>query len=57
MNEREVPLLLDFRGGAEHHGAGERDCHSSRTLSLGLPRWLSGKSSACNAGDVSLIPR
>ena len=23
---------------------------------LGLPRWLSGKKSACNAGDPSLIP-
>ena len=23
---------------------------------LGLPRWLSGKESACNAGDASLIP-
>ena len=22
----------------------------------GLPRWLSGKESACNAGDVGLIP-
>ena len=25
-------------------------------LFLGLPRWLSGKKSACNAGDPSLIP-
>ena len=24
-------------------------------LSLGLPRWLSGKESACNAGDTGLI--
>ena len=23
---------------------------------LGLPRWLSGKQSACNAGDLGLIP-
>ena len=23
---------------------------------LGLPRWLSGKESACNAGDTGLIP-
>ena len=23
----------------------------------GLPKWLSGKESACNAGDVGLIPR
>ena len=23
---------------------------------LGLPRWLSGKGSTCNAGDVGLIP-
>ena len=23
---------------------------------LRLPRWLSGKESACNAGDVGLIP-
>ena len=22
----------------------------------GLPRWLSGKESACNAGDMGLIP-
>ena len=25
-------------------------------LYFGLPRWLSGKASACNAGDPSLIP-
>ena len=24
--------------------------------SYGLPRWLSGKESACNAGDMGLIP-
>ena len=24
---------------------------------IGLPRWLSGKESACNAGDAGLIPR
>ena len=24
---------------------------------MGLPRWLSGKESACNAGDTGLIPR
>ena len=24
---------------------------------LGLPRWLSGKESTCNAGDAGLIPR
>ena len=23
---------------------------------VGLPRWCSGKDSACNAGDVALIP-
>ena len=23
----------------------------------GLPRWLSGKESACNEGDLGLIPR
>ena len=23
---------------------------------IGLPRWLSGKKSACNAGDTGLIP-
>ena len=28
---------------------GPRDYH-------GVPRWLSGKESACNAGDKSLIP-
>ena len=28
----------------------------SARSSLGLPWWLSGKESACNAGDVSLIP-
>ena len=25
-------------------------------MSLGLPRWLSGKEFTCNAGDVGLIP-
>ena len=25
-------------------------------LTYGLPRWLSGKESACNAGDSGLIP-
>ena len=25
-------------------------------LRLGLPQWLRGKESACNAGDPSLIP-
>ena len=25
--------------------------------SLGLPWWLSGKESACNTGDVDLLPR
>ena len=24
---------------------------------MGLPRWLSGKESACNAGDPGSIPR
>ena len=23
---------------------------------MGLPRWLSGKESACQAGDIALIP-
>ena len=23
---------------------------------MGFPRWLSGKESACNAGDLGLIP-
>ena len=26
------------------------------TMSKGLPGWLSGKESDCNAGDVGLIP-
>ena len=25
-------------------------------MKTGLPRWLSGKESSCNAGDVGLIP-
>ena len=25
-------------------------------MALGLPRWLSGKESACDAGDKGLIP-
>ena len=25
-------------------------------ICIGLPRWLSGKESACNAGDLSSIP-
>ena len=25
-------------------------------MSNGLPRWLNGRESACNAGDVGLIP-
>ena len=29
---------------------------SSSSSSSGLPRWLSGKASACNAGEVGLIP-
>ena len=29
----------------------------SRVISHGRPLWLSGKESACNAGDVGLIPR
>ena len=28
-----------------------------RTLSTGLPRWLSGKESTCNMGDTSSIPQ
>ena len=31
--------------------------HSHLMSYSGLPRWLSGKESACNAGDVGLIPR
>ena len=27
-----------------------------RVLRRGLPWWLSGKESACNAGDLGLIP-
>ena len=30
--------------------------HSHLMSYSGLPRWLSGKESACNAGDVGLIP-
>ena len=26
-------------------------------MTLGLPRWLSDKESACQAGDVGLIPK
>ena len=26
-------------------------------LTVGLPRWLSGKESTCNAGDTGLMPR
>ena len=29
---------------------------STHSSVLGLPRWLSGKESACNAGDLCLIP-
>ena len=29
------------------------DCHY---LGKGLPSWLNGKESTCNAGDISLIP-
>ena len=28
----------------------------SSILIIGLPLWLSGKESSCNAGDVGLIP-
>jgi len=30
--------------------------HSHIYIYMGLPWWLSGKESACNAGDASLIP-
>ena len=49
-------------GGTSHcskpvtHQALLFDCQPP-TLPTRLPRWLSGKESACQAGDVSLIPR
>ena len=30
-------------------------CHCEFYWEMGLPRWLSGKESACNAGDVDSI--
>ena len=30
--------------------------HISTYIYTGLPRWLSDKESACNAGDLGLIP-
>ena len=30
--------------------------YCSRLGNLGFPRWLSGKESACNAGDTGLTP-
>ena len=33
-----------------------RDYYLSPSYHFGLPRWLSGKESTCNAGDTGLIP-
>ena len=31
-------------------------CFNLHSLSDGLPRWLSGKDSTCQAGDLSSVP-
>ena len=38
-------------------GASNPDFKLLKMRHAGLPRWLSGKESGCNAGDASLIPR
>ena len=38
---------------ASSKGNHEKGCN---ILSIGLPRWLSGQESACQAGDAGLIP-
>ena len=42
--------VFNFFKGA--HVLKKKHCHSS----IGLLQWLSGKESACNAGDLDLIP-
>ena len=45
-----VPFHILF-----HHDLSQ-GIESSSLYSMGLPKWLSGKESACNAGDTGLIP-
>ena len=55
----DIPSLLTSWAGSSLWGGCPGPCTmfgSNSGLYLGLPGWLRGKESACNAGDVGLIP-
>ena len=57
LHESSLSSILFFLVLKTHELSTAAVTHYHKTSSLkGLPRWLSGKESACSAGDVDLLP-
>ena len=56
MNQALAGYLITFHPGRVSDSPGTDACSDTNLHSLGLPWWLSGKESTCNAGDLGLIP-
>ena len=51
-----VYQVLFSRGLSRHSFQAFQQYQMPLSFNMGLPRWLSGKESACHAGDVGSIP-